>query len=120
VLGDEDSVSPERAREAVLRTRQAVSDFGKAQVGDKTLVDALVPFVETFAERIDAGAAPFDAAWRDAAGAARTAAEQTADLMPRLGRARSHGEKSLGTPDPGAISLALIVETVLGSVDRNS
>jgi hypothetical protein len=32
--------------------------------------------------------------------------------MPGLGRARSHGEKSLGTADPGAISLALIVETV--------
>jgi dihydroxyacetone kinase len=110
VLGDEDAVDPRRASEAVLRTRVAVTEFGKAEVGDKTLVDALVPFVETFAARVDAGADPL-VAWSEAADAAQAAADATADLLPKLGRARSHGEKSLGTADPGAISLALIAAT---------
>jgi dihydroxyacetone kinase len=52
------------------------------------------------------------AAWQRAAAAAAQAAEATADLMPGMGRARSHGAKSLGTPDPGAVSLALIAERV--------
>ncbi|MDA8291900.1 MAG: DAK2 domain-containing protein, partial [Actinomycetota bacterium] len=45
-----------------------------------------------------------------AAALARQAADDTAALLPRAGRARVHGEKSRGTPDPGAISLALVVD----------
>jgi dihydroxyacetone kinase len=110
VLGDQDAIDPGRGRDAVLRTRVAVTEFGKAEVGDKTLVDALVPFVETFASRVDDGA-DLLAAWGEATEAARVAADATADLIPKRGRARSHGEKSLGTADPGAISLALIAAT---------
>ena len=69
-----------------------------------------MPFVETFAARVEAGGDPL-LAWRGAAEAAQAAADATADLLPKLGRARSHGEKSLGTADPGAISLALIAAT---------
>jgi dihydroxyacetone kinase len=110
VLGDQDAADPARARDAVLRTRTAVTEFGKAEVGDKTLVDALVPFVETFAARIDGGADVL-AAWGEATEAARVAADATADLVPKRGRARSHGAKSVGTADPGAVSLALIAAT---------
>ena len=46
------------------------------------------------------------------------AAAATADLLPRMGRARPHGEKSLGTPDPGALSFALIATTVAGELAR--
>ncbi|MGQ3256278.1 MAG: DAK2 domain-containing protein, partial [Microbacterium aurantiacum] len=49
------------------------------------------------------------------AATAGAAASATADLLPRRGRARIHGAHSLGTPDPGAHSLALIV-TAVGSV----
>jgi len=115
VLGDQDAVARDRARDAVLRTRDAVTEFGKAEVGDKTLVDALVPFVETFAARLDDGADPLTA-WEEAADAAQVAADATADLLPKRGRARSHGEKSLGTADPGAVSLALIAATAHGSL----
>uniref|UniRef100_UPI0012F62235 DAK2 domain-containing protein n=1 Tax=Actinoalloteichus spitiensis TaxID=252394 RepID=UPI0012F62235 len=44
--------------------------------------------------------------------AARRAAEATADLVPRMGRARPLAERSVGTPDAGAVSLALIVRAV--------
>ncbi|WP_127820543.1 DAK2 domain-containing protein, partial [Microbacterium sp. CPCC 204701] len=90
---------------------RGVTDYGKAEVGDKTLVDALVPFSGALTHAVDAGAGLTDA-WRTAADAATRAAQATADLLPRMGRARTHGQNSVGTPDPGAISLALIVTAV--------
>lgn len=111
VLGDTGDVTAEKVAAGVSAAKQAVMDYGKATVGDKTMVDALVPFADTLAERVSAEASLADA-WKTAAAAATTAAEQTKDLMPVLGRARSHGDKALGVPDPGAVSLALIVERV--------
>ncbi|MGY1437341.1 dihydroxyacetone kinase family protein [Streptomyces reniochalinae] len=89
----------------------AVTSLGKAEPGDKTLVDALAPFVTAFAERTDAGASAAEA-FAAAAEAARTAAEATAELRPKLGRARPLAERSLGTPDPGATSLAMVLTEV--------
>jgi dihydroxyacetone kinase len=84
--------------------RDAVVGLGGAMPGDKTLVDALVPFVESMRA---AGATPLAQAWRAAAAAASDAARETARLPGRKGRAATHGEHSVGTPDPGAVSLAL-------------
>jgi D-erythrulose 4-kinase len=54
--------------------------FSKAQLGDKTMLDALFPFVDTLlVEQVDAGASASDA-WRSAANACRTAAEATASI----------------------------------------
>ncbi len=52
------------------------------------------------------------ASWTGAAEQATAAAAATADLLPRLGRARPHLEKSRGTPDPGAISFGLVVTAI--------
>ncbi|MER0483373.1 dihydroxyacetone kinase family protein [Streptomyces sp. Edi2] len=89
----------------------AVTSLGKAEPGDKTLVDALQPFVTAFTRRLAEGG-PVTGAFAEAAADARTAAEATAGLRPRLGRARPLAERSLGTPDPGAISLAMVLEAV--------
>jgi dihydroxyacetone kinase len=51
-------------------------------------------------------------AWRLGADAATEAAAATRTLLPKVGRARPHAERSLGTPDAGAISLALIASRV--------
>ena len=91
-----------------------VQAYGKAEVGDKTMVDALVPFTEALTASVDGGARLADA-WTTAAASATRAADATADLLPRMGRARTHGEHAIGTPDPGAISFALIV-TALGGL----
>ncbi|MEU5833159.1 dihydroxyacetone kinase family protein [Streptomyces diacarni] len=90
---------------------EAVTSLGKAEPGDKTLVDALAPFVTAFAERTDAGASSAES-FAAAAETARTAAEATAELRPKLGRARPLAERSLGTPDPGATSLAMVLTEV--------
>lgn len=84
-----------------------IVELGKAEVGDKTMVDALVPFTEAFSRLVEGGAGP-DLAWAEAAREATAAAEATAALRPRKGRARPLAERSVGTPDPGATSLAMI------------
>src|SRR5690606_9130040 len=110
--GTPDAVDSARVADVLGAARQAVMDFGKAKVGDKTMVDSLVPFADTLAERVAAGDALIDA-WAAASTAAKNAADATADMMPGMGRARSHGEKSLGVADPGAVSLAMIAAAVL-------
>ncbi|MDR6559216.1 dihydroxyacetone kinase [Arthrobacter pascens] len=85
----------------------AIVDLGRATVGDKTLVDALLPFVEELAAGVGHGGA-FPDAWRAAAAVAAEKAEATASLSPKLGRARPLAERSVGTPDAGATSFALL------------
>jgi dihydroxyacetone kinase len=89
----------------------AVQRYGKAELGDKTLLDTLIPFSESLAAGVADGAR-FAAAWSRAAAVADQSARDTAALLPRMGRARPHAEKSVGTPDPGAISMALIIRAV--------
>jgi len=79
----------------------------KAQVGDKTLMDALVPAVQALKEAVEEGA-DIAGALHGAAKAARQGAVSTKDLQARFGRARNLGEKSIGGQDPGATSIALI------------
>lgn len=110
-VGDEDCPTGRTLADAVNAASTAVMEHGRAQVGDKTMVDALVPLAGTFADAVgngDDAATAWDAAARTAA----RAADETADLLPHKGRARSHGEKSRGTADPGAVSLALIATTI--------
>ncbi|WP_341578121.1 dihydroxyacetone kinase family protein [Microbacterium schleiferi] len=116
-VGDEEAPDALTVATGVDAARDAVQSFGKAVVGDKTLVDALVPFTEVLLARVGDGV-PLATAWADAAAVATAAARATADLLPRMGRARPHMEKSLGTPDPGAISLALSMTEVAGVLAR--
>ncbi|WP_413316574.1 dihydroxyacetone kinase family protein [Agrococcus sp. 1P02AA] len=110
-LGDTDAVAAEAVAEGVAAAKDAVMAFGKAAVGDKTMVDAIVPFVDELARRVGGGEGLREA-WGAAAEVSGEAARSTAELAATLGRARSHGDKSIGTPDPGAISFALITTTV--------
>ncbi|PZE64139.1 MULTISPECIES: dihydroxyacetone kinase family protein [unclassified Curtobacterium] len=114
VLGDDERPSAATVQSAVHAATEAVLAFG-AVPGDKTMVDALVPFDQVFSARVDAGDELVDA-WSAASAAAQTAADATADLLPRMGRARTHGEDAVGTPDAGAISFALITAAVLATI----
>lgn len=89
----------------------AIVALGRARLRDKTLVDALDPFVATLERETAAGKGPAEA-WREAAQAAAKAAADTAALTPRLGRARPLASRSLGHPDAGAVSLAMVLTTV--------
>jgi phosphoenolpyruvate---glycerone phosphotransferase subunit DhaL len=78
-----------------------------AKLGDKTLLDALIPAVSAFSEAADVGKNIEDAL-RDAAGAAQAGAEATAALTAKYGRGRQLGEKTRGHQDPGAATVALL------------
>lgn len=116
-LGDEHAPTAASVAAGVTAAKDGIMTFGKAAVGDKTMVDALVPFAETLAANVSAGR-PLAAAWAGAADAASAAAAATAELLPRMGRARPHAEKSLGTPDAGAHSLALIVHRITAVLEE--
>lgn len=117
-LGDDAEVDADAVGSGVARMKDAVMSFGKATVGDKTMIDAIVPFADRLNERLESGD-ELVPAWTDAANLAAEAAEATANLAAKLGRARAHGDKSLGTPDPGAVSFALITHTVLDILKGN-
>jgi dihydroxyacetone kinase len=92
----------------ITAARDQVQAVGGAQVGDKTLVDALHPAVEALAASVARGSAPSEA-WQNTVRAAREGAASTENIAARRGRARVLGDKSLGVPDPGATSLVLIL-----------
>ena len=109
---DDESATPREAVAAGARAAlETITARGGASVGDKTMVDALEPFVRVLEEQISAGA-EIPAALETAARAATDAAVATKALRPALGRARPLAERSIGHPDAGATSLALIAETV--------
>jgi len=81
----------------------------KAKVGDKTMMDALIPAVEAARKAVDEGQDPAGVL-AQAAQAAKLGAESTKDFAARFGRARNVGAKSIGTPDAGATSVALIFQ----------
>lgn len=116
-LGDTDVPDAARVAAGARAGIDAVTRLGGARPGDKTLVDAFSPFVDTLQGQVAQGAALADA-WDAAARAATAAADATADLTPRLGRARPLAERSIGHPDAGAISLALCARVVAGALAR--
>jgi dihydroxyacetone kinase len=110
-VGDEAVPSPAVVAAAVSEAFTAMSVLGKAKPGDKTMLDALGPFANTLASRIDGGEALWPA-WSASCDVAAEAAAATAALRPMVGRARPLAERSVGTPDPGAVSMAACLTTV--------
>lgn len=82
---------------------------GKAEPGDKTMIDALGPACEALDTALATGA-PLQQALATAAGAARDGRDGTVALLARKGRASYLGERSVGHQDPGATSTALLLE----------
>jgi len=116
-LGDEaEAVSAHDVAEAVRAGIETIRSMGKAELGDKTMLDAMVPFIDALTDALGAGDGLADA-WDKAAAVATQAAVDTAPLRPRLGRARPLADKSVGTPDAGATSFALAM-TAIGKALR--
>ena len=108
VLGDEDPVGDDAIRQAAGAALNAVTRLGGAKIGDKTMVDAMAPFVTT----LESSSNRLPQAWDSACRAAGAAAQATSEVIAKVGRARPLGEKSLGTPDPGAVSFHEVVVAV--------
>jgi dihydroxyacetone kinase-like protein len=85
---------------------------GKAEPGDKTMLDALVPACDALDAALAAGE-PFGAALTAAAAAAGAGRDATVPLVARKGRASYLGERSAGHQDPGATSTALLLDAAV-------
>lgn len=97
----------------------AVMRLGGSEPGDKTLVDVLAPFTTAYADAVAQGA-DTAAAWARACDVADDAARATAALRAARGRASWLAERSVGTQDPGAVSLAAALRAasdVIGHAD---
>ncbi|MBS0424778.1 MAG: dihydroxyacetone kinase family protein [Proteobacteria bacterium] len=110
-VGDESKPDTAMIATGVATALQAVIDLGKAQLNDKTLVDVLHPFSIALMKSTTQGLSMAEA-WTAAAEIAGQSAEATKNLIPKIGRARPHADKSIGNPDPGAVSMALIIDAV--------
>lgn len=86
---------------------EGIQARGGAKLGDKTLLDALIPVHEKLKEHAAAGDKA--AALKDAADAADTAVDETRSLVAHRGRASQVGERSANTPDPGIVAIATIL-----------
>jgi phosphoenolpyruvate---glycerone phosphotransferase subunit DhaL len=105
-LGGRETFDGDALRLFLTEGTAEVMKRGKAAPGDKTMVDALLPAAEAAdAAREDSLAALLSAASE----AARRGVEETKGMVARTGKARSLGERSLGHPDPGALSASLIL-----------
>ena len=113
MLADDAPARADAVARAAMAALEGITRLGGAKPGDKTLVDALEPFATTLQQEVGRGQ-PLGEAWQAAAEAATRAAEATAQMLPRLGRARPLAERSKGHADPGATSLALCLRAVIG------
>jgi dihydroxyacetone kinase-like protein len=105
---------------AMLRASiEGIKARGRSDVGDKTLLDALVPMTDTIEQHAldgDSAAATLAAA----AVTAREAAEATRSMLAKRGRASYTGERSIGTLDAGAVAVAVMLEALAGAWAKRS
>jgi dihydroxyacetone kinase len=88
---------------------QAISELGGAKPGDRTMLDALYPFVKALQQ---------GAGLKAGVEAAERGAEATAQMQPRLGRSSYLGERVLGHPDPGAKAVAIWLRAACEAISR--
>lgn len=88
---------------------QAIGELGGAVPGDRTMLDALVPFAQSFSRSLDLKAA---------AEAAQAGAEATAQMRPKRGRSTQLGDRALGHPDPGAMAVSIWLNAVASTIEN--
>ncbi|MEG1825893.1 MAG: DAK2 domain-containing protein [Gordonibacter sp.] len=105
---DENELSADAAKRMFAGCLSEMRDITTAQVGDKTMMDALIPAVDA-ALACDAAADDAAAVFAAAAAAADVGAAASEGFASKFGRARSYGDQTIGTPDAGAVSTALFL-----------
>ena len=98
-----DEIGVEGLKAMFAHALEALEDISGAKVGDKTMMDALIPATEAVEAYQGGDEAGLFAA---AAAAAAEGAENSKNFVSKFGRAKSYGEQTIGTPDAGAVSMA--------------
>jgi dihydroxyacetone kinase-like protein len=104
-------------RQMLERALREVQDLGGAKVGDKTLLDTLVPATTAFSKAVD-DKASFAQALQQMTMAAEQGKESTRNLVARIGRASHLGERSRGHLDTGATSCCIILTSMAEAMIR--
>ena len=108
-LRGKDEFDHEDVVRALRASVEGIKARGKAELGEKTLMDSLVPAIDTLEAESGAGKAPAEVV-RAMATTAREAAENTKPMQARRGRASYTGERSIGSVDAGAMAIAVLLE----------
>ena len=110
---DKEELEPSDAVAMLQAAAEGIKKRGNSDVGDKTLLDALIPMTDAIAEALSADGSQSGKAVADLAAArARESAEATTSMQAMRGRASYTGERSIGSPDAGAMAVALMAERV--------
>jgi len=110
-LADKPDPSGEDVVAALRASIEGIKQRGNSDLGDKTLLDSLIPAVDTLEQELSAGK-PATKAITAAAATARAAAEATKTMLAKRGRASYTGERSQDSVDAGAMGVAVIFESV--------
>ena len=110
-LGSGDEVPADSLAAGLRAGFEGVLSRGKAELGDKTMVDAMSPAIDAIDESLAEGQTLSEAA-RAGAEAARQGREATTPMVARKGRASYLGERSKDHQDPGATSTAYLIEAL--------
>jgi dihydroxyacetone kinase-like protein len=105
-LGDEDEIDGAKLKAMLAGSRDALFEITKARQGDKTMMDSLIPAVDAAQGAGD----DIGLILAAAAAAAVDGAKKTEGMVSKFGRARSYGDRTLGTQDAGAVSTSLFFE----------
>ncbi len=117
--GERTELEPDDLVDAARAGLEGVRMRGRAELGDKTMVDVLAPAIDALDAALAAGERLTDAA-STAAIAAQAARDATASLVARKGRASYLGERSIGHIDPGAASSALLFAALASALADNA
>lgn len=110
------TIDSETMADVIAAMAKGVQDRGKAELGEKTMIDAWLPAAEAAQAARDAGS--IAAVLQAAAAAAADGAEATREMIAAKGRSANLGERSRGHIDPGAASTALIIATMAKAVEE--
>ncbi|MCF5667622.1 dihydroxyacetone kinase subunit DhaL [Pseudomonas marginalis] len=110
-----DNIDAARFAQLLRGGLTSLQDITEAGVGDKCLMDTLIPAVEAF-EQAQASGASFSDALESMKRAASQGRDSTKDLVAKIGRASRLGERSLGVLDAGAVSCCLILTRLADSI----
>lgn len=94
---------------------KGVQNIGNAKIGDKTLIDTLIPAIKAYDKALQEGK-DFSYALGELKSAAEEGKESTKDLVAKMGRASRLGERSRGVLDPGAVSCNLIIQAISDTI----
>jgi len=104
---------------ALRAAAEGIQQRGNAELGDKTLLDALVPATNVLEESLTNGASRNEAV-AAAAQEARTCADNTLGMIAKRGRASYTGERSRESVDPGAVAIAVMLENISAALNEDA